>query len=516
MEMPVQPPPATFGSVARQASIRFSGLAFDKVLGYLFALFVAKTYGSTAFGLYLFGVGIFEICYALTEGGFEKASIRETASAKARGVTPEIPRIVRTSFAVTLPLGIAVMAAVIVAAPWLAEVLARPDLAPFLQVAAIAIPLSLFADNHLWALEGVGRQRFPVIIRMAVEPTVKIAVAGGLYFAADFVSQSAPLGIAYAGGIAVSAVLARIAYKRELASAITGHGRERHLPAMLRVAVPSCGLSLLQRLLTWSSTFIVFTFVTSEATTHYAVAVRTALLTMMVASAFDAAFRPSIAAALAVEDRGDIAEAFQRVARTVLTLALPAVAMLVAFPHRVMPVVGDQFAVASPVVAIVALGTLASFLAGPAASALTMAGHARVPFWIGLVSGGAGVVVSLSLVRGHGLVGVAIGQLASMILANLLHAVAAHRLLRVVAVGRAHLKPAMAVALAVVAGSLVDGVASGNKYVALAGIGAAVVVAYGATLFIVGLPAEDVRMLRGLAGRLVTAARRKNQDEEPA
>src|SRR5262245_41405532 len=50
----------TFGHVARQASIRFSGLAFDKVLGYVFALAVAKTYGSTAFGLYIFGVGCFE------------------------------------------------------------------------------------------------------------------------------------------------------------------------------------------------------------------------------------------------------------------------------------------------------------------------------------------------------------------------------------------------------------------------------------------------------------------------
>lgn len=509
MDTPAQPPAATFGSVARQASIRFSGLAFDKVLGYVFALFVAKTYGSTAFGLYIFGVGLFEVSYALTEAGFEKASIRAIASAQARGRMPEIPRIVRTCLAFTLPLGLAVMLVVILAAPWFSSLLGRPDLAPFLQLAAIAIPLSLLADNQLWAMEGIGRQRYSVIVRMVVEPVVKITVAAILFVAVDSVSQSAPLAVAYAAGVGSSALLAFLFYRREVLREVAGAGHEHHLSGLLRVAVPACGLSLLQRLLSWASTFIVFTFVTSEATTHYAVAVRTALLTMMVASAFDAAFRPSIAAALALDRREEIAEPFQRVARTVLTIVLPAVAMLVAFPHRVMPVVGDQFTVATPVVAIIAIGTLASFLAGPSATALTMAGHARVPFWNGLASGGIGVVVSLGLVRRFGMLGVGIGQLVSMVVANVLNTIAARRLLGVVAIGRAHIKPVVGVVVAVAVGYLVDGVADANKYVALVEVGAAVVIAYGAALLIVGLPPEDIRMVRAVIGKIIGRGRGK-------
>ncbi|MGB5038092.1 MAG: oligosaccharide flippase family protein [Blastocatellia bacterium] len=502
MDTPAQPSPATFGHVARQASIRFSGLAFDKVLGYVFALFVAKTYGSTAFGLYIFGVGLFEISYALTEAGFERATIRAIASAQARGVTAEIPRIVRTSLAFTFPLGLAVMMVVILGAPWFSELLGRPDLALFLQLAAIAIPLSLMADNHLWAMEAIGRQRYSVIVRMVVEPIVKITIAATLFLTIEMVSRSAPLAIAYAGGVASSAVLAWMFYRREVLRDVTGTAHERHLSGLLRVAVPACGLSLLQRLLSWASIFIVFTFVTSEATTHFAVAVRTALLTMMVASAFDAAFRPSIAAALALNRQEDIAEPFQRVARTVLTIVLPAVAMLVAFPHRVMPVVGDQFAVAAPVVAVIAIGTLASFLAGPSASALTMAGHARVPFWNGLAGGAIGVIIGLGLVRRFGMLGVGIGQLVSLIVANTLHAIAAKRLLGVVSIGRGHARPIAAAIVGVAAGYLVDGLADANKYIVLAEVGAAVVLAYGATLLIVGLPPEDVKMVRAVIARI--------------
>lgn len=516
METPAQPAPATFGHVARQATIRFSGLAFDKVLGYVFALFVAKTYGSTAFGLYIFGVGLFEISYALTEAGFERATIRAIASAKARGVPAEIPRIVRTSLSVTIPLGLTVMLVVMLGATWFSALLGRPELAPFLHVSAVAIPLSLLADNHLWAIEGIGRQRFSVIVRMVVEPIVKIAIAAVLFVATEWVSKAEPLGMAYAAAIASSALLALVFYRREVHPGAAGAGNERHLNGLLRVAMPACGLTLLTRLLSWASIFIVFTFVTPEATTHYAVAVRTALLTMMVASAFDAAFRPSIAAALALDRREDIAEPFQRVSRTVLTIALPAVVALVAFPHRVMPVVGDQFTVAAPVVAIIALGTLASFLAGPSASALTMAGHARVPFWNGLVGGGAGVIVSLLLVARLGMVGVAIGQLVSMIASNVLHTAAARRVLGVAAIGRAHVKPFVAAIASVVAGSFVDGIAHANKYVALGEVGAVVVLVFGGVLLIVGLPSEDVRLLRAVTARLVGWGRGRVRDSANA
>ena len=89
-----------FETVARQATIRFAGLAVDKLLGFVFALFVAKTYGSTAFGLYLFGVGLVEIAYGLAELGLDRASIRAVAAAVAKGRPGEARAVVRTARAI--------------------------------------------------------------------------------------------------------------------------------------------------------------------------------------------------------------------------------------------------------------------------------------------------------------------------------------------------------------------------------------------------------------------------------
>ena len=101
------------------------------------------------------------------------------------------------------------------------------DLALFLQLAAIAIPLSLMADNHLWAMEAIGRQRYSVIVRMVVEPIVKITIAATLFLTIEMVSRSAPLAIAYAGGVASSAVLAWMFYRREVLRDVTGTAHER-------------------------------------------------------------------------------------------------------------------------------------------------------------------------------------------------------------------------------------------------------------------------------------------------
>jgi O-antigen/teichoic acid export membrane protein len=222
------------------------------------------------------------------------------------------------------------------------------------------------------------------------------------------------------------------------------------------------------------------------------------MLTMMVASAFDAAFRPRIAAALAVGRREELAREYRNVSRAVLLLCLPALVMLVGFPGRVMPALGGQFAASGTVAAIVAAGTLVSYLVGPAASALTMAGRSRVPLVNGIVGGSVGVVVGFTLVPSLGPVGVALGQFVSMVTWNTLHAIAAWRVLGVVGIGRAHARLVAAALVAALAGAAANALAPADKYLAFAAVGAAVLGAYAATLAVVGIDTDDWEMIRGV------------------
>lgn len=488
--------------MTRQASIRFAGLAFDKLLGYVFALLIAKTYGSSAFGLYIFGIGLFEVAYALTELGLERASIRAVADLGARGRFAEIKGVVRSTLLLTVPFGTVLAIVTVIFAPHLSSALGQPDLAPFLQLAAIAIPASLVADNHLWVTEALGYQRYTVIARMVVEPSVKILVAVALYVPFEATTEAGPLAIAYGAAITTSAAIAYGIYGRTVASRAVGEPTEHHAAELLRVGLPVCGLNLLQRFLSWWDVFLIFTFVSSAATTHYAVAFRTATLTFMVAAAFDAAFKPRIASALALDRRDELAREFRTISRAILALCLPAIVMFVAFPTRVTQVLGGQFAASGPVVTLVAIGTLVSYLAGPAASALTMAGRSRLPLANGATGGAAGVIVGLSLVTPLGPIGVAIGQLTSMTVSNALNAIAARRHLGIVAIGRDHLKLLAAVIAAVAVGWLADHYAPEDRYLAFAAVGSAVLCTYTATLGALGIHPDDWTMIRGAVALL--------------
>lgn len=498
----VQPEPAasarSYGNVARQASIRFSGLAFDKLIGYVFLLFVAKTYGSTAQGLYLFGVGLFEIAFALTELGLERSVVRLVADLAARGKTAEVKGVMRTTLALTLPLAVAVALALAFFAPRLAGAVGRPELAPFLQLAAVVVPASLLADSHLWATEGLGYQRFTVLARMVVEPVVKVGVAVALFAPFGATTEAEPLAVAYACAIVTSAVIGTAVYRRFVLPRAAGVPVERHARDLLRVGLPVCGLNLLSRWLAWWDTFLIFTFLSATATTHYAAAYRTAMLPMMVSSAFDAAFRPRVAAALALGRGKELAREYTAVSRVVLTICLPAVVMLVAFSDRVMPVLGGQFAASGAVASIVAAGTLASYLVGPASSTLTMSGRSRLSLANAVAGGACGMLVGFSLVGRLGPAAAALGQLVSMVVWNALHAVAAWRTLGVVGVGRGHVRPLLAALVAAAAGAATNAVVPDAKYLAFVAVGTTVVVAYAGTLALVGLPAEDVALARGL------------------
>jgi stage V sporulation protein B len=492
-----------FETVARQATVRFAGLAIDKALGFAFALFAAKTYGSTAFGLYVFGVGVFEVAYALTELGLERAAIRGIANAQARGRPEDARAVVRTTLRLMLPLGIAVGVAIALLAKPVAGALGRADLAPFLQLAAVAVPASLVADGYLWATEGLGTQRYIVAVRMIFEPIVKIAIAAALFVPFGDTTEAEPLAIAYAAAVVASAAVSYAVYRAVVARRTRGGGAG-HASAreLLAIGLPACGLRLLLRLLAWWDIFLIFTFVSIVATTHYTVAVRTATLTAMIASAFDAAFRPRIAGALAVGDHAAVEHEYLRVSRTVLMLCLPACVMLIAFPHVVMPVLGDQFAGAASVVAVVAAGSLVSFVVGPATTALTMAGQSRRPFVNGLVGGAAGVLLGLALVPRFGVLGVAVGQFASLGISNALHAIAARREIGVLGFGRDHLRLALAAAASAGAGLAVLAAGIENKYAAFVAVGTAVVVAYAAGLVAARVPREDWALLAGALRQL--------------
>lgn len=487
-----------FGSVARQASIRFSGLAFDKLVGYLFALFVASYYGAEAFGLYLFGVGIIEVILALARLGMERAVVREVAHLTAAGRFVEIKGVVRSALRITLPVSLILVLATFAFSRQMASVLGDPQLADFLRLAAPAVLLSVIADVLLWATEGQGDQRYLTVSRLVAEPVAKLILAAVFFITLRSDADEKLLALSYSLATGMSAGLGYWFYQRKIASRAPAEPVGRYGAELLRVGLPFCGTMVLNRLLARAEIFLLFAFLSAAATAQYTMAQRTALLAMMIAFATDAAFRPAMARAFAQGRHREAQAQFLCVSRSTLMLCLPACLLLALFPARVMAAVGEQFIEAAPVVTLIATGALATFLFGPAASALAMAGLTRMVLKNGLIAGAIGLALDLILIPQMGIVGAALAQSVSMTALALVNAFSARRATGVLGIGRAHLKLVIASIVAAATGLLADSFAPENRYAAFVIVATCLLSGYAATLALIKPAQEDWQLIKSV------------------
>jgi O-antigen/teichoic acid export membrane protein len=490
-----------FGQVPRQASIRFSGLAFDKLLGYAFALLIVKTYGPAAFGIYLFGVGLIEVTLSVVGLGLDRAVIRSVASLNASNRLFEVKNVIRDSLWITLPLSLLVAGLTFVLSEELAQTLGSPELAPFMRFAVFAVPLSIVADGFLRASEGLGKQGYVTIVRLMCEPAIKTGIALVLFLVLGRKADVSALGIAYLGATLVSAILSYAVYNRVVPSGGGFRGTGKHAAELLRVGLPFCALTSLTRVLARTDLFLVFSLVSATTAAQYTVAVRTALLPTMIGVAVEAAFRPSIAFALAKGRRDRLKVEYHQVSRATLMLCLPACAVLAVFPQRVLAVIGVEFASVAPVVSLVTIGAVVTLSLGPLISAFAMQGQTRIPLTNAIWAGATDVLLSILLIPQLGPTGAAIGQLAGMTVASVLNAVAAYRLMQISGVGRSHLSLLVAALVATAVGVVANSFAPSDKYTALALITVSVLLSYTAALAIMGFTHEDRQMLRRLLAR---------------
>jgi len=490
-----------FGRVGRQASIRFSGLAFDKLVGYAFALFVASYYGSRAFGLYLFGVGVIEVILAIARLGMERAEVREIAHLVAEGRFSEIKGVVKTALRLTLPVSFILALAAFAFSRQLAEAFGDIELGAFLQLAAPAILLSIIADVFLWATEAQGDQRFLTIARLVAEPVSRLSLAIVFFLTFQSGADERALALSYSIATAVGAALGYWFYRKRDAKRAAEESRGSYTAKLLRVGLPFCGTVVLNRLLARAEIFLLFGFVSAAATAQYTLAQRTALLATMIAFATDAAFRPTIAQALALGRYDQARAQFLCVARSTLMVCLPACLLLALFPRRVMAVVGEQFIEASPVVMLIAIATLVTFTFGPTASALAMAGLTNRTLANGLIAGVIGLALDLTLIPQLGILGAGIAQSVSMIALAAINAFSAYRATGVLGTGRAHLKLLVAALIAAGAGLLTSTFAPQNKYAAFVVLATVIVSVYVVTIAIIKPAPEDWQLIKGIFSR---------------
>lgn len=493
---------ATQGTaLARGAALNTLALVASNLRG-LFTLLIARLLGDAALGT--FGVA-WAVVDLASKGGTLGLDYRLTAliaATEAKGERATSHHLFREASRVCVVAGLAVAvvgASLAAASTRLTAV--QPDLAWTIAVLFLAVPgLSVYRVSNA-ASRGMRALRHDIYSRGLTESLVS---AGALLVLACLgVGVSAAALAAVAGALASGTVAWRLARRLFAPGPPTGVRAQR---GWLRDSMPVAAYDFLNSAIMRLDVILLGLFigrapeVTLQTVGIYAAAVEIAGGLRKVSQAFTPIFTPVLAEHLAAGRVREAEESYAYVARWMLAILLPAVAVIALSGGAVLSVFGPSFRRGAPWLTLAAAACALNAFVGLGETILLVA-RPRWNMVNAAVACLAALILNVWLIPRYGPLGAAIGMLAPYVLQGVLRGVAVVRVLDWQWPWRPLRRPWLAALVALPLGLLVRTVASGLG--AEIGAGALYVLAYACAWYRLGLEPADRAILERLRKRPV-------------
>lgn len=416
--------------MARGAGLNLVGAACTKLV--LLAITVALSWelGTTAVGRYAQAYALLMVLVAVAGLPLGAGATRFVAMYRADGDDAATRGAARLAVGGTLVCALLLAAPLFAGAGFAAHHLFHDlRLTTPLRLVAAALPPAAVAEAALAATVGFSRMRPRAVVKMVLEPVMRLALTLGLMLVGVGLTGAMLALVASSSAAAVLAVRALGRYLGRFLSPPAGP--PRYEPRTLFAFSLVSGTAWLAlNGLQWADTLILGALRSSADVGVYTVATRIVVLAAFVFPAVTQAFAPRITDLDRRGRRAELRDAYRVATGWTLTLSLPAFAVLLAFPHELLRLFGDRFAAAAAVTVLLAVGQMVDAATGPCGMMLTMSGR---PGW-GLADNVAtlvlNVVLNLVLIPPFGIVGAAVAWSLSLVVVNLARVVQVWLVLR--------------------------------------------------------------------------------------
>lgn len=463
--------------VARGGAVNLVGAVVAAVGGFALVALVAAQFDAHVAGQYFSLTSVFLILLALSALGTDTGLARFVPRYAAAGRPEAVAATVRVARVPVLWASLAVSAAVLTSAGWVAPLLGLDPAsgARALRVLALLIPVATLSDFVLAATRGFGRMRPTVladrILRTLLQPLGATAVAllaGGLV----------ALAWSWALPYAASAALGLVALTRVL--------RERGVPRSVDAPVlrevrrefwsftwPRSISRVCQIALQRADIVIVAALLSPAHAAAYTVATRFVPVGQVGGAAIQQALQPRIAHMLALHQTDDARRVFRTSTAWSVLTTWPVYCVVAVACTTYLSLFGSQYVTTEAVttVVVMAVAMMGAVAAGALDTMLLMAGRSTTS----LVNAGTALAVDVALcvalVPVWGIVGAAVAWAASVAVRNVLGFVQVRRTLDMTPWSRELARAALAnVVCFVVPGTLalVAGAGAGGVLVVLA------------------------------------------------
>jgi O-antigen/teichoic acid export membrane protein len=479
------------GSISRQSFVYFAGTIFTAAAGYFFKIYLARTLGAEALGLYALGMTIIGFVGLFNSLGLPMAAARFVAAYCARGDYSQLGSFLRGSLGLLTAVNVLLIGMVLLVGPWLAQHFYHtPKLGPYLWAfAAIMLlgVLNMFLGQVMAGYRDVAQRTLithftgtPANIAVAV---LLISVGFGLtgYMAAQVISA-----------LLVFFLLGAAVWKMSPTATRNGSSFQikREVVAFSAVAY---GIASLQFLLAQSDKIVLGYYLDAKHVGIYAVAMTLVGFVAIALDSVNQIFSPIISELHAAENHAILQRLYATLTKWVIALTIPLALSMMVYARNLMLIFGPSFEPGATVVMIGAVGQLFNCAVGSVGFLLLMSGNQAQLMKIEAVSAALMVGLNIFLVPRFGIAGAAMAATVTTVVTNTWALISVRRILKVFPYNAGYLKLMWPSAFAI-AGTLSLARVMGGTHAPWKAAGAGLLFAYiifVATIFLFGLDQDD-------------------------
>jgi O-antigen/teichoic acid export membrane protein len=505
-EKPPSDQGADVRTVAKGGAVQITGAFALRGLNIVLVAISGRLLGQVGFGLYREVIQVFHIASHLAPGGFEYATVRFVARARAVHEYEFVRSILRIALTAALIVSGIEFIALMVGADYLGSVFGNSvetqrHIAFLLRVGAAFVPF--------WAVMQIMRfhtQAYKTMVPSVMTANVIQPAANVFLGVAALVIGFGVTGLVTSFAVSTGiAALAAVWYSRRMLTPTERRGEKRaKIGPILRFALPQGGTHLFNVQSLGLGVIIVGALNGPREVAIFAVALSLQGAGGVFLQGFVNIWAPVVTDLF---ERGEIARLqslYQTINRWIATFSFPVFAMLILEPSFFAETLAGRAGVgAGAVVTLLAMGNLFYVGTGPSGHVLSMTGRPIVNFANSVVAVGLYVGLGILVVPQHGAVGMAVVDAAITALINIARVVEGKLLVGVQPFGRSYLKPVTAT----LAGAAVlfawnavgPGGTAGTPLVGIAVAGAV----YALLLRLMGLDPEERLVLERIRARLL-------------
>jgi O-antigen/teichoic acid export membrane protein len=495
------------GNISRQSGVFFAGTIFTALAGYIFKIYLARTLGSEALGIYALGMtvaGLFGIFGGL---GISWAALRFPAAYASTGRREELQSFVAWGVLILSVVNGVLAGGIVLARHWVAiKLYHTPALANYLHLFAFILftgALTNFFGQLLTGFKGTAKRtiitNFVGVLLNIFLAVILLTLGTGLwgYIVAQVVSAVVVLGLL----IWASYRIARIPFRFRL-------NKFGFLRGMFAFAAAAFAMELMNFLYAQTDKIILGSYLNARMVGIYSVAATMVAFIAIILQSVNQIFSPTIAELHARGESALLNRLYQTLTKWIIGLTLPLATVVIVFSRILMRIFGHEFEVGWVILVIGAIGQLVNCATGSVGYFLLMSGNEKKLVRIQMAMAVVTVVLCLWFVSRWGIVGAAVATATANAGTNLWCLAEVRKSLGLFPYNRTY---GMLAAPTLVTAAVAIGLRVGLKSVSadIAVVVASVAIVYSvflATVLLLGLNADDRLIASAIWRRIRTGS----------